>query len=174
QWHSDLEWLHATHKTQYSNGIIGLHEQMTLFTAPGSNPDAEGLTADERLFHRFHRRQRRLVETDMLIMANNHWNFDVRGFNPGGNHGSFLRISTHSTLMFAGGEKTGIPGGMAVTEPYDSLSLVPTVLALTGRLQSDNQPVDSLLKIGFRKFPGRVITEVTGPDFCARSAPAAR
>jgi len=39
----------------------------------------------------------------------NHWNFDVRGFNPGGNHGSFFRISTHSTLMFAGGERTGTP-----------------------------------------------------------------
>ena len=93
-------------------------------------------------------------------MANNHWNFDVRGFNPGGNHGSFFRISTHSTLMFAGGESTGIPRGLAVTEPYDSLSVVPTILALTGNLQSDNQPVENLAKRGFLRFPGRVIPEV--------------
>jgi hypothetical protein len=164
-WHTDLEWLHAVHKTQYSNGFIGLHEQFTLFLAPGTDVNAGGLSADERLLRRFHKRQRRLVETDMLIVANNHWNFDVRGFNPGGNHGSFFRISTHSTLMFAGGEATGVPRGLAVVEPYDSLSVVPTILALTGSLQADNQPVESLTKRGFTKFPGRVIPEVAGPGF---------
>ena len=120
--------------------------------------------------HRFRGRQRGLVETDLLIVANNHWNFDVRGFNPGGNHGSFFRISTHSTLMFAGGDHTGIPRGLAVTEPYDSLSVVPTILALTGNLQSDNTPVESLTRRGFQKFPGRVVQEVTGRDFGARNA----
>jgi hypothetical protein len=159
-WHTDIEWLHAVHKTQYSNGIVGLHEQFTLFPAPGMDVNAAGLSDDEKLLHRFRRRQRQLVETDMLILANNHWNFDVRGFNPGGNHGSFLRISTHSSLMFAGGEGTGIPRGLAISEPYDSLSVVPTILALTGKLQSDNQPVESLTRRGFREFPGRVIPEV--------------
>ena len=165
EWHTDLEWLHALHKTQYSNGLIGLHEQFTLFPAPGTDPNAADLTADERLLNAFHRRQRRLVESDLMVFANNHWNFDVRGFNPGGNHGSLFRISTHSTLMFAGGERTGIPRGLAVTEPYDSLSLVPTILALTGNLESDGRPVESLVKRGFKKFPGRVITEVTGSNF---------
>jgi hypothetical protein len=164
-WHTDLEWLHAVHKTQYSNGFVGLHEQFTLFAAPGTDVLRPGLSADERLLHRFRRRQRRLVETDILIAANNHWNFDVRGFNPGGNHGSFFRISTHATLMFAGGESTGIPRGLAVTEPYDSLSVVPTILALTGDLQPDNWPVESLRKRGFTKFPGRVIPEVGGQNF---------
>jgi hypothetical protein len=89
----------------------------------------------------------------------------VRGFNPGGNHGSFFRISTHATLMFAGGHNTGIPRGLAVSEPYDSLSVVPTILALTGNLQSDNQPVESLARRGFMKFPGRVIADVTGVRF---------
>ena len=164
-WHSDLEWLHATHNTKYSNGLIGLHEQLTFFTAPGTDPTAENLSADQRLVNSFRRRQRRLVETDLLIFANDHWNFDVRGFNPGGNHGSLFRISTHSTLMFAGGDSTRIPRGLAVNEPYDSLSLVPTILALIGKLQSDNRPVEALAKRGFQKFPGRVITEVAGPDF---------
>ena len=171
-WHTDLEWLHAVHKTQYSNGFIGLHEQFTLFIAPGTDENAAGLSSDERLLHRFRRRQRRLVETDMLIVANNHWNFDVRGFNPGGNHGSFFRISTHATLMFAGGESTGIPRGLAVTEPYDSLSVVPTILALTGSLQADNRPVESLTRRGFTKFPGRVITEVAGQNFAPSAQPA--
>jgi hypothetical protein len=161
-WHTDVEWLHAAHKTQYSNGLIGLHEQFTQFSAPGTDVAADGLSADEKLLRRFRRRQRQLVETDMLILANNHWNFDVRGFNPGGNHGSFFRISTHATLMFAGGDNTGIPRGLAVSEPYDSLSVVPTILALTGNLQSDNQPVESLARRGFMRFPGRVIADVAG------------
>jgi Type I phosphodiesterase / nucleotide pyrophosphatase len=164
-WHTDVEWLRALHKTQYSNGLIGLHEQFTQFVAPASDASAPGLSDDERMLRSFRRRQRRLAETDLQINANNHWNFDVRGFNPGGNHGSFFRISTHSSLMFAGGERTGIPRGLAINEPYDSLSVVPTILALTGNLQSDNTPAPSLSKRGFVKFPGRVILEVTGKDF---------
>jgi hypothetical protein len=161
-WHTDVEWLHAVHKTQYSNGLIGLHEQFTQFPAPETDVNAVGLSPDERLLHRFRKRQRELVETDLLILANNHWNFDVRGFNPGGNHGSLFRISTHASLMFAGGDGTGIPRGLAVTEPYDSLCVVPTIFALTGNLQSDNRPVESLAKRGFTKFPGPVIHEVVG------------
>lgn len=156
-WHSDLEWLHTLHKTEYSNALVGLNEQFTLFTTKETAADAPGLTSDERLLRRFRRRQRRLVETDLLLVANNHWNFDVRGFNPGGNHGSLFRISTHSTLMFAGGELSGIPRAKVVVEPYDSLSFVPTVLALTGKLQSDNLPSPALLERGFSRFPGRII-----------------
>src|SRR5207253_9049103 len=144
QWHSDVEWLHALHKTQYSNGLIGVHEQFTQFTAPATDVDAPGLSEDERLLRSFHRRQRRLVEPDMQINANNHWNFDVRGFNPGGNHGSYFRISTHSTLMFAGGDATGVPRGQVVEEPYDSLSFMPTVLALTGQMTNGQAPVKVL------------------------------
>jgi len=172
EWHTDVEWLHALHKTQYSNGLIGLHEQFTLFLAPGTDVEAANLTDDEKLLRAFHRRQRRLVECDLMVFANNHWNFDVRGFNPGGNHGSLFRISTHATLLFAGGERTGIPRGLAVTEPYDNLSFVPTILALTGNLEPDNRPVESLSKRGFMKFPGRVITEVTGHNFANNSQSA--
>ena len=165
EWHTDVDWLHALHKTQYSNGLIGLHEQFTQFTAPGTDVDAPNLTPDEKLLRAFHRRQRWLVECDFMLFANNHWNFDVRGFNPGGNHGSLFRISTHSTLLFAGGERTAIPRGLAVAEPYDSLSVVPTILALTGNLDRDNRPSDALAKRGFVRFPGRVITEVAGRNF---------
>ena len=173
-WHTDVEWLHALHKTQYSNGLIGLHEQFTMFPAPGTDANAPGLSREEQLMKQFCRRRREAVETDLLIVANNHWNFDVRGFNPGGNHGSFFRISTHSTLMFAGGERTGIPHGLAVTEPYDSLSVVPTILAMTGNLQTDNQPAENLTKRGFLKFPGRVIPEVAGQNFGKPAAVSAQ
>jgi hypothetical protein len=126
-WHSELDWLHATHQAAYSNGIIALHEQFLNTTALG---DA---ASDAGLLSRFNRRRRRLAEPDFLIFANDHWNFNVRNFNPGGNHGSFLRASTHSILLFAGGADTGIPQHFEIREPYDSLSFVPTILDLMGR-----------------------------------------
>ena len=96
----------------------------------------------------------------MLIVANDHWNFDVRGFNPGGNHGSFFRISTHSIFMLAGGAKTNLPQGFVVEAPYDSLSFVPTLLAITGNLRDDSNPVQELWEKGFRTFPGPVVKEL--------------
>ena len=150
-WHSELDWLHATHQTAYSNGIIAIHEQ---FLNTGALAPAG---SDAALLSRFNHRRRKLAEPDFLIFANDHWNFNVRNFNPGGNHGSFLRASTHSILLFAGGADTGIPRHFEVREPYDSLSFVPTVLDLMGR-HSDAA-----------KLPGRPIREilsvppVTGP-----------
>jgi hypothetical protein len=52
-----------------------------------------------------------------------------------------------------------------VSEPYDSLSVAPTILALTGNLQRDNSPSEILARRGFVKFPGRVIFEVAGQKF---------
>jgi len=162
RWHTDLEWLRALHLTTYSNGLIGLDEHFGRHATPAMEADVPGLSADEQLIRRFRRRQRTLVETDMLVMANSHWNFDVRGFNPGGNHGSFLRVSTHSTLMLAGGAATRIPRALVIREPYDSLSFVPTILALTNQLspaqtspaRSDKRP---------HPYPGRIINELFDP-----------
>jgi type I phosphodiesterase/nucleotide pyrophosphatase len=159
EWHTDAEWLRVLHKTKYSNGLIGLHEEIARHPIETFS-DQPGLPDEERLMRRLVRRQRDLIETDLLLVANDHWNFDVRGFNPGGNHGSFFRVSTHSTLMMAGGSKTGIPQAAIIDEPYDALSFVPTVLALTGNLRDDNNPVSVLWDKGFRRFPGRPITEV--------------
>ncbi|MDQ3906841.1 MAG: alkaline phosphatase family protein, partial [Acidobacteriota bacterium] len=169
-WHTDTDWLRALHMTDYSNGLVGLSEQFTRNLTPVTDVDAPGLARDERLIRRFRRRQRRLAETDLLILANNHWNFDVRGFNPGGNHGSFFRVSTHSALMFAGGDATGIPRARVVEEPYDSLSFVPTFLTLTGQLPRADSAVPASYSHRGRRFPGRVITEVVGAP--ERRAPA--
>jgi hypothetical protein len=129
EWHDERDWLRAVHQTRYSNGIIGLVEELLSDPVPS----------------RYLERQRQLRRPDMLVFANDHWNFNVRGFNPGGNHGSLLRISTHSVLLIAGGRDTGIPRGLRVDTPYDSLSFVPTILALMGRPEPD--------------LPGPIITE---------------
>ena len=160
QWHTDLEWLNALHRTNYSNGLIGLYEELGRHPIERLSLDDPDISTDERLMRRFLKRQRDLIEADLLVVANNHWNFDVRGFNPGGNHGSFLRISTHSIFMIAGGEKTGIPRATLIEEPYDSLSFVPTLLALTGKLRDDRSPLPVLWNKGFRRFPGRVVREL--------------
>lgn len=78
-----------------------------------------------------------MVAADLLVLANDHWNFNVRGFNPGGNHGSFFRISTYSVLTLAG---AGIPQGLSIERPYDTLSLVPTLMSLTGRGEPSSYP----------------------------------
>jgi hypothetical protein len=157
QWHTDLEWMQALHKTRHSNGLIGLFEALANHASPRSSGT---LTADDVLMRRFVSRQRELTQPDMVVIADDHWNFDVRGFNPGGNHGSFLRISTHSTWMLAGGTQTKIPHALAIEEPYDSLSFVPTMLALTGKLRDDRSLEPELSKKGFANFPGRVVKEV--------------
>ena len=81
-------------KPNYSNGLIGLYEELARHPVERLALDEPGISSDERLARRLLKRQRELIETDLLLMANNHWNFDVRGFNPGGNHGSFFRISS--------------------------------------------------------------------------------
>lgn len=160
QWHTDQEWLLALHRTQYSNGLVGLYEELARHSVERLSLDEPGLSADERLARRFIKRQRELAETDLLLVANNHWNFDVRGFNPGGNHGSFFRISTHSTFMVAGGDKTYLSHRAVIDAPYDSLSFAPTMLALTGNLRDDSSPLPVLWDKGFRRFPGRIVSEI--------------
>jgi len=123
QWHDERTWMNAIHRTRYSNGIIGLSEEF-LYDDSSSSTD---------LITQYYNHKRDLRRTDLLVFAKDHWNFNVRGFNPGGNHGSFLRDSTHSVLLVAGGKDTGIPQGLRVPTPYDSLSFVPTILTMLGR-----------------------------------------
>ena len=160
QWHTDQEWLEALHRTHYSNGLIGLHEQIARHPYEKLSSTDPNLSEQERVMRDYDRHKRELVEADMLIVAQDHWNFDVRGFNPGGNHGSFFRISTHSVFMVAGGQNTNIPRALDISQPYDSLSFVPTLLALTDDVRDDNEPVPTLRERGFSRFPGRVVREL--------------
>jgi hypothetical protein len=47
-----------------------------------------------------------------------------------------------------------------VITPYDSLSFAPTLFALMGKIDKDGNPNEELYKKGFRKFPGRIVSEV--------------
>lgn len=143
-WHTEEEWFRATHRTRYSNGVIGLVEHFGPVAIGERSSLWEGAGQDAPLLRRFAQRLRVMTAPDLLVMANDHWNFNVRGFNPGGNHGAFLRASTHSVLMLAGG---GVPRGVAIDRPYDSLSFVPAIVALMGR----GDP---------RDYPGPVIEEL--------------
>jgi hypothetical protein len=162
QWHTEQDWFRAVHQTIYSNAIIGLNEQVDRHPVGLSSADARD--PDAVLVQRFRDRQRRLTEADLLIVASNHWNFDVRGFNPGGNHGSYFRTSTNSTFMISGGNTTGLRRGAVVEEPYDNMSFVPTMLWMMGRVNEANQPTEELRQKGFKPFPGRVIKELIRTD----------
>ena len=146
-WHSDTGWLRAAHKTEYANGIVALAEQ---FSRPSLPRDGAG---DDALLERFTLWKRLLTAPDFVIFASDHWNFNVRGFNPGGNHGSLRRISMRSLLMLAGGEETPVPRGLVIEEPYDSLSFVPTILEMTGKNKDA------------RQLPGRPVRELLPPAF---------
>ena len=172
QWHSEREWFQAIHKTRYSNALIGLDEVINIHPIPALSD--ETISSDDALIRRFRVRQRRLTDVDMLIMASDHWNFDVRGFNPGGNHGSFFRTSTNSVFMIAGGSQSSIPRGLAVDEPYDGLSVVPTLLTLMGKTDANGIPSEVLKSKGFKRFPGPVVTELIDKQNRSSSAVSSR
>ena len=56
EWHTDLEWLRALHKTEYSNGLIGLHEELARHSSEALATDAPELTPDECWRRRFRSR----------------------------------------------------------------------------------------------------------------------
>lgn len=122
--HTEREWLEAIHLSKYSNGAIGIIEELS--------PVAElvpGPAGIDPILLRYERRRRELVQADFHVFAADHWNFNVRFPNPGGNHGAFFRLSTHSVWMMAGsGIRTQV-----IDEPYDSLSFASTLLKLLGR-----------------------------------------
>ncbi len=124
RWHSETEWLEATHKCRYSNAVIGITEEMS--PVEDNVPGQPGTTP---LLLRYERRRRALVTPDFHVFAADGWNFNARNFNPGGNHGSFFRISTHSVWMVAGAR---VPV-RHVQQPYDSLNFASSVLSWVGK-----------------------------------------
>jgi hypothetical protein len=123
-WHTEEEWFHAIYGCEYSNGVIGITEELLPSAQALPNLKNGGLPGKLEI------ERRNLVQPDLILFARDHWNFNVRNFNPGGNHGSFLHISTHSVWMMAG---AGVPEGKRIENPYDSLNFASTVLHLAGK-----------------------------------------
>ena len=121
EWHTEAEWMRAIHNTRYSNGVIGIVEELS--PVAENVPGRPGLCP---VLLRYERRRRELVQADIHLFSGDHWNFNSRFPNPGGNHGSFLRISTHSVWMMAG---MGVTAGR-VPEPVDSLEFARVLLNL--------------------------------------------
>lgn len=123
-WHPERQWLEAIHQCRYSTGVIGIIEELSPIA-----PDVPGKPGMAPVMLRYEKRRRTLVETDFHIFAADHWNFNVRFPNPGGNHGGFFRISTHAVWTMAG---AGIPV-RSVQEPYDGLDFASTMLSILGK-----------------------------------------
>lgn len=123
-WHTEREWLDAIHRCEYSDGVIGVTEELS--PVEDNVPGPPGV---DPVLLQYERRRRELVQADFHVFAANHWNFNTRNFNPGGNHGAFFRISTHSVWALAG---AGVPK-QHIQEPYDSLNFASTVLSLAGK-----------------------------------------
>ena len=124
-WHSEDDWLRATYACHYTNGVVGITEELLPMT--DALPSRESMAP---LLQRLELRRRELVQPDFHIFASDHWNFNARNFNPGGNHGSFLRQSTHSVWMMAG---AGLAPGVHYTDPADTLNFGSTVLQYAGK-----------------------------------------
>jgi hypothetical protein len=123
EWHSEQDWFNAVHMCKYSNAVIGMGEELSPIA--DNIPGPPGI---DPIMLRYERHRRELVQADFHVFAADHWNFNVRNFNPGGNHGGFFRISTHSVWMMAG---AALPTKV-INEPYDSLNFASTVLRLLG------------------------------------------
>jgi hypothetical protein len=122
-YHDEREWADALRDCEYSNAVIGVTEDLQPVA-----PLVPGPAGADSALKDYERMRRELVQADFHVFAANHWNFNTRFPNPGGNHGSFLRISTHSVWMLAG---AGVPAQW-VLQPYDSLNFASTVLNLLG------------------------------------------
>jgi len=182
--HSEREWIEAAHGTRYAIAIVGLYELLgkpvRTFLSEGyleklraaeriafANRPTEEAAPEAALLLRFFERRRRNMEPDLLLHANMYWNFNIRDFNPGGNHGSFYRTAAQATWMMWGGRQTGLKRGYVVTRPYESLSFVPTVLELIGATR-DGRLSEAARAKGFHPLPGEIVWEVFDERALAR------
>jgi hypothetical protein len=161
--HTEREWLDAVHRTKLGLGVVGLSEVFSRdYVDAFESAMARDKTPEERLARRFELRRRKAMETDLLLHASAHWNFSVKDFNAGGNHGGFSRQSMHAVLWMTGGSATRIPKGpLLVERACDGLDFAPTILEAAGVTSSGRLP-ETLVTGGFRPFPGRVAYEALG------------
>ncbi len=158
--HSIDEWRDAAHLTAEGLAVAGLTEvYATAYRQVFDERIARTSDTDARLLLRFELRRRDAVAPDLFVHASPNWNFDLKDFNAGGNHGGFAHESMHAVLWLRGGALTRLIAGPAVIErPCDGLDVAPTLLE-AGGLTNRGVLTDDLRRGGFRDFPGRIVTE---------------
>ena len=93
EWHSEREWLEAIHRTRYSNGLIGLSDYFRPWEPPPGVPEIFRV-ADEPdwpVLQRFAAGAGGWCNPTCWSLHPITGNFNVRGLNPGGNHGIVLQ-----------------------------------------------------------------------------------
>src|SRR6185369_5406926 len=102
--HTDREWLSATCRTSEGLGVSNLVDALsTAYRASFAAAAARDGAGDRAILRRFALRRRDAVMPDLFVRAADRWNFDVKDFNPGGNHGGFGRDSMDSVFWMHGG-----------------------------------------------------------------------
>ena len=162
--HSIAEWRDAAHRTAEGLAVAGLTEvYSTAYRQTFDELIARATDPDARLLLRFERRRRDGVATDLFLHASPMWNFDLKDFNAGGNHGGFARESMHTVFWMRGGPATRLKVGPAVIDrPYDGLDVAPTLFEVAGQTTGGTL-TDDLRRGGYRDFPGRIVTEAFRP-----------
>lgn len=162
--HTVNEWRDAAHLTGEGLAVAGLTEvYATAYRQTFEEATARTSDSDARLLLRFERRRRDSVAPDLFLHASPHWNFDLKDFNAGGNHGGFAHESMHGVLWLRGGALTRLITGPAVIErPCDGLDVAPTLLE-AGGMTTRGVLTEDLRRGGFRTFPGRIVQEAFRP-----------
>lgn len=162
--HTVNEWRDAAHLTEEGLAVAGLTEvYATAYLQTFDEATARASDPDTRLLLRFERRRRDAVAPDLFLHASPHWNFDLKDFNAGGNHGGFAHESMHGVLWLRGGVRTRLIAGPAVIErTCDGLDVAPTLLE-AGGMTTSGVLTDDLRRGGFRTFPGRIVREAFRP-----------
>ncbi len=162
--HGDRAWLSATYRTATGLGVNNLVEVLgDDYHASFDEGMARDATEDLRLLRRLELRRRDAMQADLFVHAAPHWNFDVKDFNPGGNHGGFGHQSMKAVFWMNGGSATHAAAGpLVVTDALDGLDFAPTVFEAAGVTEAGHFSTE-LERGGFRTFPGRIATEAIRP-----------
>lgn len=157
--HTDREWLQATHKTAQGLAIVGLAETLSTDYRAAFARHAELLQSqDAKVLSRFDLRMRDAVYPDLLVYASPSWNFNSQDTNPGGNHGGFGRQAMQSVFWLVGGAQTRLaPGPLVIADPYDGLDVVPTLMEAAGVAPFGNGVLPPTRE--FANLPGRAARE---------------
>jgi hypothetical protein len=163
RFHPDREWLAAVHATDEGLAVMGLPEAFsTAYAGTFARVAARAPTRAERLRTEFELARRLAMESDVFVAASPLWNFDLKDFNPYGNHGGFRRQSMNALFWLHGGPETRVsPGPRLVTTPFDALDVAPTLFE-AAEIATDGKIPTRYRDAGFTNLPGRVVRDAFG------------